>query len=263
MDLYNGYFRVAVTTEQANALYVLDSALQTVGSVEGFAEDEEIRSVRFIGNTGYVVTFEQTDPLFVIDLADPANPVIKGEVKLPGFSAYLHPVGEALLLGVGYGGTEEGLDDSAKLSLFDVSDPANPREIHSLVVADANFNIDSHAFVSISDGSYLLPLTRYATREMEYEYGTYIDYQYSGGALRVKIENNRIELLNEYTCANETNRATYIGDTVYVLSFWHKTAVSAFSMDTAELTGILTIPDEEPVYDMTETLPAVVETTAG
>lgn len=143
MDEYNGYLRVASTTgwwgENAkNQLYVLDSSLQVVGSIENIAKGEIARSVRFSGNTGYLVTFEQTDPLFVIDLTDPASPAIVGELKLPGYSSYLHPVSDNLLLGVGFEGDEEGVTGETKFSLFDVSDPQNPVEVDKYILTGKN-----------------------------------------------------------------------------------------------------------------------------
>lgn len=240
MDLYDGCFRIAVNTGSANAVYCLNDALTVIGSVEGFAEDETIRSVRFLGKTAYVVTFLQTDPLFVIDLSDPTAPFIAGELKIPGFSAYLHPVGDGLVLGVGYGGTEEGLDGSAKLSLFDVSDPVNPREADVLVVENADINTESRAFVPVSDGSFLLTLTRHKSREVRDEYGTYVSYTPICGALRVAVAGARITLLNTYEGGEEyTSRVTYIDRTVYTFSQWGKESLRAFDMDTAETLATL------------------------
>lgn len=160
LDEYNGYLRVAAGDGAGNRVYVLDEELKQAGVSEVLAEGEYIRSVRFMGAYAYVVTFRQTDPLFVLDLSDPAAPALKGEVKLPGFSAYLHPAGEGYLIGIGYGGTEEGLDGSAKISVFDVRDPANPKETGSVTLQDANLNTDYKAFVTLPDGSFLLPYTK-------------------------------------------------------------------------------------------------------
>ncbi|MBR5441652.1 MAG: beta-propeller domain-containing protein, partial [Clostridia bacterium] len=140
MDEHNGYLRIATTMGNwgdslENQVYVLDSSLQVVGEITGIAKGETIKSVRFTGDTGYVVTFEQTDPLFVIDLSNPASPVIRGELKIPGFSAYLHPVGDGLLLGVGADGDENGQNGGIKVSLFDVSDPQNPVECDKITVS--------------------------------------------------------------------------------------------------------------------------------
>ncbi len=140
MDEHNGYLRIATTTGSwgdslENQVYILDESLQIVGEITGIAKGETIKSVRFTGDTGYVVTFEQTDPLFVMDLSNPQSPVITGELKIPGFSAYLHPVGDGLLLGVGVDGDENGQNGGMKLSLFDVSDPQNPVECDKITVS--------------------------------------------------------------------------------------------------------------------------------
>ena len=161
LDESGGYLRVAAgDSGNGNRVYVLDGDLKQVGASEVLAQGETIRSVRFMGNYAYVVTFRQTDPLFVLDLSDPTAPALKGEVKLPGFSAYLHPAGEGYLVGIGYGGTETGLDGSAKVSVFDVRDPANPKETGALTLNSAWLNTDYKAFVTLPDGSFLLPFTK-------------------------------------------------------------------------------------------------------
>lgn len=138
MDEEDGYFRVASTSlsdgKTVNNLYVLDSSLKQVGSVEGLARGEAIRSVRYMGDIAYVVTFRQVDPLFVLDLSTPSQPKLLGQLKIPGFSEYLHPVDSSTLIGFGTNTvvTESGtvLENGMKLSLFDVSDPLNPKESH-------------------------------------------------------------------------------------------------------------------------------------
>lgn len=155
MDENNGFFRIATTknrdwlvrpiaagkmseSESYNNLYVLDDEMKQVGAIERIAEGERIYSVRFIGSRAYMVTFQQTDPLFVIDLGDPRAPKILGELKIPGFSNYLHPYDENTLIGFGkettsnqWGGvTTKGV----KLSLFDVSNVAEPKEIDTYVM---------------------------------------------------------------------------------------------------------------------------------
>ena len=147
MDEHNGYLRIATTTGDwgdglTNQVYVLDGSLAEVGRIDGIAKGETIKSVRFTGDTGYVVTFEQTDPLFVIDLKNPQSPVIVGELKIPGFSTYLHPVGDGLVLGVGVDGDENGENGGMKASLFDVSDPVNPREVDKIVVSPPKGNFE-------------------------------------------------------------------------------------------------------------------------
>ena len=139
-----------------SSLYVLNKNLEIVGALKDFAPDEQVKSTRFLGNTAYVVTFRNTDPLFAIDLSDPAKPAILGEVKLPGFSEYLHPISDTLLLGVGYAGDEQNANyDCVKLSLFDISDPKAPKETDSHIIkqAQSDVNFDPRAFVFDSERS--------------------------------------------------------------------------------------------------------------
>jgi len=146
MDEYGGHLRLVTTVDeqyytvytdesagfvntkyhadkQANALYILDGDLNLTGKIEDLSPDERVQSVRFTGNTGYFVTFRQVDPLFTADLTDAANPVILHELKIPGFSQYLHPWSSGLLLGLGQDGDDNGLSGKMKLSMFDVTDP--------------------------------------------------------------------------------------------------------------------------------------------
>ena len=148
MDESNGYFRIATTTGDAwqsgeytsmNNVYVLDSNLAVAGKIEGLATRETIKSVRFLGSKAYLVTFRTVDPLFVLDLSDPKNPVVKGELKIPGYSEYLHPISDTLVLGFGKDAIAVG--DMAyylgmKVSVFDVSDVSNPKEISSIIIGD-------------------------------------------------------------------------------------------------------------------------------
>ncbi len=116
--------------------------LAVVGGVGDMGRGEEIHSVRYIGDRAYVVTFRQVDPLYVVDLADPTAPEVLGELKIPGYSAYLHPVGDGLLAGIGRDADDEGRLQGFKASLFDVSDPANPTEIDTWTLADAQSDVD-------------------------------------------------------------------------------------------------------------------------
>lgn len=138
IDEFNGNLRIATTTgnfEKANNFVFILSAdtLEQVGLLKNIAPGESIKSVRFMGNRGYVVTFLQTDPLFVIDLSNAASPKILGELKITGFSSYLHPITSTLLAGIGVDGTEEGQNNNLKVSLFDVSDPSKPKEVDKAV----------------------------------------------------------------------------------------------------------------------------------
>jgi hypothetical protein len=123
-----------------NNLYIFDdTSLQVKGAVEGLAPGERIYAVRFTGETAYVVTFRQVDPLFVIDLSQPSRPLVRGQLKVPGFSEYLHPISSTQVLGVGHDATETGaraVTTGVKLSLFDVADPSKPLELDSKVLGE-------------------------------------------------------------------------------------------------------------------------------
>lgn len=122
-----------------SALFVLDGDLEIVGSVGDCGRGEQLRSVRFDGDYAYFVTFRTTDPLFCADLSDPANPVILSQLKIPGFSTYLQPYGEGLLLGIGQDADEEtGRTGGLKLSMFDVSDKTDVTEKHKLILSSEN-----------------------------------------------------------------------------------------------------------------------------
>jgi uncharacterized secreted protein with C-terminal beta-propeller domain len=150
MDEYNGYFRVATTTgevsrlEEAtseNHVYILDSNLNTVGKLENLGSGEKIHSARFMGDRGYLVTFKKIDPLFVLDLSDPTSPEVLGELKITGYSDYLHPYDETHIIGIGKETVEgEGGNfawyQGIKISLFDVSDVEAPKEIAKYEIGD-------------------------------------------------------------------------------------------------------------------------------
>ena len=130
IDEYDGYLRVVTTDDETNGLYILNSNMKEVGSITGLAEGEQVYSARLLGDTGYFVTYEQTDPLFSVDLSDPKNPKIIGKLKIPGFSEYLHFYGENLLLGIGMDVDEDGFTtNGVKLSMFDISDSSDVKEI--------------------------------------------------------------------------------------------------------------------------------------
>jgi uncharacterized secreted protein with C-terminal beta-propeller domain len=127
-----------------------DRQLTPIGGIRGIGKGERIYSVRFIGAMGYVVTFRQTDPLHVIDLNNPQHPELKGELKVPGYSGYLHPLSATLLLGVGRSADESGRVKGLQLSLFDVSDPANPKLLSQRAEGDyggSSVEQDHHGFL--------------------------------------------------------------------------------------------------------------------
>ena len=125
----------------ANALYTLDLDLKVLGKIENLAKDEFVKSVRFDGAIGYFVTFRQTDPLFAVDLSNPAYPRVLDALKIPGFSEYLHVFKDNLLLGIGYNADENtGAMQGVKLSMFDTADKANVKEITTAKV-DASWTV--------------------------------------------------------------------------------------------------------------------------
>ncbi len=135
IDEYEGNLRVVTTDDDTNSVYVLDEELTEIGAIENLAKDERIYSARFMGDTGYFVTFRETDPLFSVDLSDPKKPKIIGELKIPGFSEYLHFYGEDRLLGIGMNVDEKTMTtDGAKITMFDISDKADVKEKDTYVL---------------------------------------------------------------------------------------------------------------------------------
>lgn len=247
MDEYKGYFRIATTSinknrDMVNNVFVMDKDFKIVGSVEDLAKGESIQSVRFMGDTAYVVTFFRTDPLFVIDMSRPEKPEVLGELKIPGFSQYLHPVGEGLILGVGVSGDDEGQTDGIKASLFDVSNPRNPLEIDKLEKPQSNIINTSHkAFFSVPNESlYGVVINSYGFNErVGY-------YDYESGLYTFKVVGKSLELHHLFVPQSEKNpyysggldvtRGTYINDIVY---FNNYDVLTAFSMETGEQIAVL------------------------
>jgi uncharacterized secreted protein with C-terminal beta-propeller domain len=131
MDEYNGYFRLATTSQKnstQNNVFILNMNLTTVGKLENLAVTERIYSARFMGDRAYLVTFRQIDPFFVLDLSDPADPKVAGELKIPGYSSYLHPYDADHVIGLGVE------NSTVKLSLFDVTNVNSPREMAKYVI---------------------------------------------------------------------------------------------------------------------------------
>ncbi|MDF3000351.1 MAG: Beta propeller domain [Bacillota bacterium] len=234
MDEYEGNLRVATTTwGNENALYVLDPSLNEIGSVTGLAKGETIYSVRFMGDKGYIVTFRTIDPLFVFDLSDPSKPVVTGELKIPGFSSYLHPVGKNLLLGIGADTYEIYRKDSSgkdvvvgvrqggiKYSLFDVSDMGKPREISNYVVGDSGSSSEAfynHKAVMIDASSQNVALDaslNFENKENGYQQGAVImGYEGRKLALRGILQSEPSGVYgNDIPYAR---RVLYIGNQLY------------------------------------------------
>jgi hypothetical protein len=162
---YDGRLRVATTTTDTppgpcceripptqSAVRVLErrgDALVEVGRIDGLGKGERIYAVRFVGPVGYVVTFRQVDPLYTVDLRDPRQPRVVGELKIRGYSAYLHPAGDGRLIGVGQDATEQGQREGMQVSLFDVRDPARPSRLaaHRVPGGFSAAEVDPHAFL--------------------------------------------------------------------------------------------------------------------
>lgn len=246
MDEHNGYFRT-VTTEgnlwdernkAKNHLFILDENMKQVGSVENLAVNERIYSARFLGDKAYMVTFRETDPLFVMDVADPNNPKVLGELKIPGFSNYLHPLDEGHLIGFGYetiakknpqGGEPIIQTGGMKISLFDVTDFANPKETDTEIIGGqgtySSVQDDHHAlFIHPSRNLYGFPVSIYQQSERE---GGVVDLQSSGAMIyEITVEKGIVQaadltqrMTNDYMdWEKEIRRLLYSGDTVYTIS---------------------------------------------
>ena len=264
LDEHGGNLRIATTSynddnKTVNNLFVLDGLLQPVGSVENLAEGERIYSVRYVGAIAYVVTFRETDPSFVIDLSDPAKPQVKGQLKLPGFSEYLHPIDQNTLLGLGmntmvtqYGGV---VQDGLKLTLFDVSNPASPKEKASYLLGNMGSTseaLQNHkAFMYYPEQQLIgFPATIYTTQ------GATPQDPWSGaqqvsfaGYLVLKIKADGFEIAgtlpNEdsgtggfmrYELGNTIQRGIYVGKTIYTVS---PARITAYSLDGFEQTAQL------------------------
>ncbi|MBF0103190.1 MAG: beta-propeller domain-containing protein [Desulfobacterales bacterium] len=155
MDEYQGMLRIATTNghvpdpnthSTVSVLEEKDSVLSMVGQVDKIAPTEDIRSVRFIGDKGYIVTFKKTDPLFVLDLSNPYLPKIAGELKIPGFSTYIHPLDKTHLISIGYDSDEQGSFawfQGIMLQIFDVADMQNPKLIHKEVIGSRGSTSDA------------------------------------------------------------------------------------------------------------------------
>lgn len=201
LDEYNNNLRIAVTNSNwlsgssANVsdVYVLNQELEKRSEVLDLGKGEIIYSVRFIEDKGYVVTFKQMDPFYVLDLKDPDNASLEGELKIPGYSSYLHPISESIILGIG----QE--DSKVKLSLFDVSNPSNPTEVSKYLLDDYWTEVSSnhHAFLMDRDNQiFFVPGSM----------GGYI-FSYSDNNL------NLIKLITD----TQVQRAVYIDNFLYVI----------------------------------------------
>lgn len=203
LDEYLGNLRIATTigqrwgffssSESVNDVYVLDKDLNIVGQVLDLGKTERIYSVRFIQDKAYVVTFKRIDPFYVIDLSDPRNPSIKGELKIPGYSSYLHPIDKDNILGIGKESSQ------VKVSLFDVSSPENPIEKDKYLLKEYWSDIlnTHHAFL-LDDKHQIFFLPG------------------SQGAYIFSYQNNKLELIKTLS-ERSVRRALYIDDYLYII----------------------------------------------
>ena len=254
MDEHNGYFRVATTVqgwrngEVGNNVYVMDEDLEIVGSLEGLAPGERIYSARFMGGRCYLVTFKKVDPLFTIDLSDPENPTVLGKLKIPGYSDYLHPYDENTLIGIGKETVEAEEGDFAwyqgvKISLFDVSDVENPRELAKYEIGDRGTDspalYDHHAFLfskarnllvipvleaTIDEDDFAGPVPDNFYGEYTYQGAYVFDISLEGIELRGRVTHlgdDNIDLLKSgywFDSEYEVERSIYIEENLYTMS---------------------------------------------
>jgi uncharacterized secreted protein with C-terminal beta-propeller domain len=218
-----GVLRVA-STEAATQWDVPDSEsfvttldersnkLVAIGRVGGLGSGERVYAVRFVDDVGYVVTFRQVDPLYTLDLSNPARPRVLGELKISGYSAYLHPIGDDLLLGIGQDATEQGRTLGTQLSLFDVSDLRRPARLQrrTLPAAYSEAEFEHHAFL------YWPP-----SRLTVVPVATYGDRPFVGAiGFRVGRANGIDEVgrIAHGATAAAVRRSTVVGDTLYTVS---------------------------------------------
>ncbi len=189
MDEQDGYLRIATTSgwwgeDINNRVFILDENLEEVSRIENLGKPgETIRSVRFVGDYGYVVTFEQTDPFYVINLSDPMNPFKEGELEIPGFSSYLQPLNDTYMLGIGFGDSDGGTN-GLKISVYDISDKTNPLVFDEVIFdykdfgwswSSATYN-HKDLLVSLAKGIIALPFSTY-------DYSQETGYNYNSGIL--------------------------------------------------------------------------------
>jgi uncharacterized secreted protein with C-terminal beta-propeller domain len=249
MDEKDGYFRIATTSQRdgmdVNNLFVLDKELKETGTLSGFARNESIRAVRYFGDKAYVITYEQIDPLFIIDLSDPENPSIDGEVKIDGFSTLLVPAGEGRLLGIGHATGDNGYGGEyaagLKLVLFDISNPSAPKVLDSKEFKDMSSPAqDTHKALTVNskDGWYAVPYSVYNYEDEpliieeegpadtsasetespeEIESEIYSDPQFEAGVL-VFGADDKLNIYDQHSLSeNYLTRSVYIGDYIYAL----------------------------------------------
>lgn len=247
IDEKGDYIRIATTLTESNQIAVLDKDLKQVAKIDGIAPGETIQSVRYIGDYGYVVTFRQTDPLFVIDFKDMKNPKIVGELKIPGFSSYLHPF-NGYLVGIGTDGDNDGATDGLKISLFDISDPTDPQEIdrfivdhayvnslHKTVMDCSHKNILGFIFTDNNTGKANFCTLRIKEGKIEH-IGTYTNSLESESreSKRYDAAGNEYIFYYDSTSTDTASimRGTYVGDILYTVS---RTRICSYPLEGGKL----------------------------
>ncbi len=234
MSEHEGDLRVATTdtgtggsTEPESYVSVLrqgEAGLEQIGQVGGLGLGEQIYAVRMMGDTGYVVTFRQVDPLYTVDLSDPAVPEVMGELKIPGYSAYLHPVGEGRLLGVGQNATDEGQLLGAQVSLFDVSDLGNPTRLHTYDLGQGSTDVewDHRAFLYWEpENLAAIPVQSWWWDEDEEHYDAHVvglRIDEDAGFVHVGDIDHPSDPDEYYDWLGVPRRSMVIGDAIYTLS---------------------------------------------
>ena len=258
LDEYNGYLRLATSdiSGEGNNAYVLDGKMNQVAHLGELAKGENIYSVRFDGDRAYVVTFKQVDPLFVIDMSKPSAPKILGALKIPGYSQYLHPIGDHLVVGIGRDTEEITTEDSKgnvlstnvvakgiKLSLFDVTDAKEPKEInHVIIGTESGYSeaLTNNRAVMVDPKRHILaiPVELYYNEEIKIT-DDYSSKQFSG-AYVFKVENGelvgkaklgQVDIVSgKYlkSAYGNVGRVGYIGDTMYYI---YGNQVNAYNMN--------------------------------
>ena len=244
MDENNGYFRIATTSNieedkkytTINNMYVLNENMEEVGKIEGLAKGEEIYSVRYVGNKGYMVTFKQVDPLFVIDLTNPQNPQVLGQLKIPGYSTYLHPYDDTHIIGFGYNTEQKEtsvITNGLKMAMFDITDVSNPKELFKINIGKNNTSSRltyNHKALLYSKEKNIIgfPLTTYEYGNMESKAVVYnIDLE-KGFSIKGEIQSKN----NSDDWEKSAERIIYVNNTYYVLS---NKLIKSANMDTFEI----------------------------
>ncbi len=277
MDEHKNYFRIATTTGNTwssrapslNHMYVLDSDLKIVGSVDDLAKGEQIYSTRFIGDRAYMVTFRQVDPLFVIDLSNPKSPEVLGQLKVTGFSNYLHPLDENHIIGIGKEATEEGRVQGLKIAVFDVSDVSNPIEKAKYEVkeqwSDSNALYEHKAFLFDKERELLVLPVSYTKvigvsspgGPFGVEPSPYPIYEYWQGAFVFKLNEDEISLRGKvdhvenaseqgnYYYNSAVYRSLFMDDVLYTIS---RTMVKANDLNDLSYIESVKLPYEDIYY---------------